>query len=145
MSGIRSLTRRPTILGYATAASAPIYVDSDDNAVKIIPAGTGTTEVVLAVAGGASGFKMVAGSGALVSGTGTIATGLLTVQGITFTVNQPATGTYTTGANEVHTINVVSVTTGSVAIQGVFNSLTTGAATASVSGTAGFRYVALGT
>lgn len=48
MSGIRSLTRRPTIVGYASAGSAPIYVDSDDNKVKLIPAGTGTSEVVLA-------------------------------------------------------------------------------------------------
>lgn len=47
MSGIRSITRRPTIAGYATAGSAPFYVDSDDNQVKVIPAGTGTTEVVL--------------------------------------------------------------------------------------------------
>ncbi len=45
MSGIRSITRRPTVAGYASAGSAPIYVDSDDNILKIIPAGTGTTEV----------------------------------------------------------------------------------------------------
>lgn len=45
MSGIRSITRRPTIVGVATDGSAPIYVDSDDNILKIIPAGSGTTEV----------------------------------------------------------------------------------------------------
>lgn len=54
MSGIRSLTRYKTIKGYASDGSAPIYVDSDDNRVKLIPAGTGTTEVVLQEAGGAS-------------------------------------------------------------------------------------------
>lgn len=47
MSGIRSITRRPTIAGYATAGSAPFYVDSDDNQVKVNPFGTGTTEVVV--------------------------------------------------------------------------------------------------
>lgn len=45
MSGIRSLTRRPTAVGSASGASAPIYVDSDDNIIKVIPAGSGTTEV----------------------------------------------------------------------------------------------------
>jgi hypothetical protein len=48
MSGIRSITRRSTIVGSAVAGSAPIYVDSDDNKVKLIPAGSGTTEVALA-------------------------------------------------------------------------------------------------
>jgi hypothetical protein len=54
MSGIRSITRRPTVVGFATAGSAPIYVDSDDNRLKSIPAGTGTTEVIYQEAGGAS-------------------------------------------------------------------------------------------
>ncbi len=54
MSGIRSITRRPTVAGYATAGSAPFYIDSDDNRMKMIPAGTGTTEVILQEAGGAS-------------------------------------------------------------------------------------------
>lgn len=54
MSGIRSITRRPTVAGYATAGSAPFYVDSDDNRLKMVPAGTGTTEVVIQEAGGAS-------------------------------------------------------------------------------------------
>lgn len=47
MSGIRSITRRPTVAGYATAGSVPFYVDSDDNIAKMIPAGSGTTEVQL--------------------------------------------------------------------------------------------------
>lgn len=47
MSGIRSITRRPTLPGYATDGSAPFYVDSDDNRLKMVPAGSGTTEVVL--------------------------------------------------------------------------------------------------
>lgn len=47
MSGIRSIHRNPTVKGSATGASAPIYVDSDDNRLKMIPQGSGTTEVVL--------------------------------------------------------------------------------------------------
>ncbi len=54
MSGIRSIHRNATVKGVAVAASAPIYVDSDDNRLKMIPAGSGTTEVVLQEAGGAS-------------------------------------------------------------------------------------------
>ena len=47
MSGIRTLLRNATVRGFATGSSAPIYVDSDDNLVKLIPAGSGTTEVTL--------------------------------------------------------------------------------------------------
>lgn len=40
------IARRATVPpGAATANVAPIYVDSDDNILKIIPAGSGTTEV----------------------------------------------------------------------------------------------------
>lgn len=44
---IRNLRRQASNPGaYAgTPTAAPIYVDSDDNIVKIIPAGSGTTEV----------------------------------------------------------------------------------------------------
>ena len=42
---IRGVLRRKTVLGDATADHAPMYVDSDDNILKIIPAGSGTTEV----------------------------------------------------------------------------------------------------
>jgi len=41
---IRNIRRQATAPGFATATSAPIYVDSDDNELKIIPAGSGTTE-----------------------------------------------------------------------------------------------------
>lgn len=47
MSGIRSIVRYKTIKGSASDGSAPIYVDSDDNKLKFIPAGTGTTEIDL--------------------------------------------------------------------------------------------------
>ena len=52
--GIRSLLRRVSVAGSASGAVAPIYVDSDDNRVKAILAGSGsTTEVILQEAGGA--------------------------------------------------------------------------------------------
>ena len=44
---IRSVRRDALVQGNATPTSAPIYVDSDDNQLKIIPAGSGTTERVL--------------------------------------------------------------------------------------------------
>jgi len=40
------ITRRKVALpAVATAGATPIYVDSDDNILKMIPAGSGTTEV----------------------------------------------------------------------------------------------------
>ena len=41
----RSIRRAKTVLGPSSGATAPIYVDSDDNKLKMIPAGSGTTEV----------------------------------------------------------------------------------------------------
>lgn len=56
---IRNLLRFPTPIGTATPTSAPIYVDSDDNRVKVIPAGSGTTEVVLQETSGAGAAAVV--------------------------------------------------------------------------------------
>lgn len=44
---IRNIRRQATnpLAAPGTATSAPIYVDSDDNKLKMIPAGSGTTEV----------------------------------------------------------------------------------------------------
>ena len=92
-----------------------------------------------------SGPRVAAGTGTLVTGAVVVATGLATVTAFTASVKEPATGTYTTGANEVHSINVKSITTGAVSVDGVFNSLATGAATVSVSGTATFYWIAFGT
>jgi hypothetical protein len=41
----RNIVRKATITGYANEGNAPIYVDADDNILKMIPAGSGTTEV----------------------------------------------------------------------------------------------------
>jgi hypothetical protein len=42
---VRGLHRGATVKGYATPTNAPIYIDSDDNIVKVVPAGSGSTEV----------------------------------------------------------------------------------------------------
>ena len=57
MSGVRSITRRTSVAGYATEGSAPFYVKNTDNRVRVIPAGTGTTEVILQEASGASSYE----------------------------------------------------------------------------------------
>lgn len=46
---IRNIRRQATnpLAAAGTPTSAPIYVDSDDNKLKMIPAGSGTTEVEL--------------------------------------------------------------------------------------------------
>jgi hypothetical protein len=65
MSGVRSLTRRPTIVGFPSAGSAPIYVDSDDNRVKLNPFGSGTTEVILLEAAGANSAEVTTATNVL--------------------------------------------------------------------------------
>lgn len=42
---IRNIRRQSTVPLGATGSAAPIYVDSDDNKLKMIPAGSGSTEV----------------------------------------------------------------------------------------------------
>ncbi len=82
------------------------------------------------------------GSGTLVSGVATIATGLAAVS--VFTCNLTGTGAKTTGAAEIATLQVHTITTGSVIVQGFFNSFVTGTPTISVSGTNTFAWMAIG-
>lgn len=138
----RGILRAASVKGYATPTNAPCYVSSGDNLLHVIPAGTGTTEVIIPSAISTSGARFAAGSGALVSGTATIATGLASVLSFQATLNGP-TG-FATGATEVSNIIVSTITTGSVVIKGVFNAFVTGAATLSVSGTGGFTWTAVG-
>jgi hypothetical protein len=44
---VHGIARRATVNGVATPTTAPVYVDSDDNKLKMIPAGSGTTEIDL--------------------------------------------------------------------------------------------------
>lgn len=91
MSGVRSLTRYKTIKGYATDGSAPIYVDSDDNRVKLIPAGGGTTEVILQEANGASSYERLITTRVLTAADSGKTFGLALAGG--FTVTLPALAT----------------------------------------------------
>jgi hypothetical protein len=56
----RSLMRSPNAIGDASNESAPIYVDSDDNRIKVVPGGAGTTaEVVLQETSGVGAAEVV--------------------------------------------------------------------------------------
>jgi hypothetical protein len=92
MSGVRSLVRNSTIKGYATANSAPIYVDSDDNRVKLIPAGTGTTEVVLQEASGAGFAEVVTATNVLTAAESGKVFFLSAAGGFATTLPAPALG-----------------------------------------------------
>ena len=54
MAGVRSIYRGATAKGYATPAGVPVYVDSDDNRLKMIPAGSWTAETIIQEASGAA-------------------------------------------------------------------------------------------
>lgn len=45
MSGIRSFYRGTQLKGYASAGSAPLRIDPNTNTLKVIPAGTGSSEI----------------------------------------------------------------------------------------------------
>ncbi len=62
---IRNIRRQATVPGTATETAAPIYVDSDDNRLKMIPAGSGTTEVVIQEASGAGSAEVVTATNVL--------------------------------------------------------------------------------
>lgn len=142
MSGIRSVTRRASQVGYSAKTSAPLRVDDTSNTLLIVNAGTGSTEVAIPTMISASGAKIAAGSGALVSGSATIATGLTSVMSFHATV-YGATG-FATGPTEVDEVIVSSITTGSVVCKGVFSIFSTGSRALSASGTATFYWHALG-
>lgn len=135
---VRGLYRFGSQRGYATVTNAPIRVDPTSQAVMVNTAGSSTTENALAQAVSASGFRIAAGNAALVSGSGTVATGLTTV--LSFQLDLLATG-FATGATEVTDAVVSSITTGSVVVQGYRLQTTT----ASASGTGTFYWFAVGT
>lgn len=62
---IRSLLRASTVKGFATARTAPIYVDADDNRVKVVPAGSGVAEIVLQETSGAGVAEVVTAANVL--------------------------------------------------------------------------------
>jgi len=101
----RSITRRKTLQGYADPASAPIYVDSDDDILKIIPAGSGSTEVQLIDSTHTqtiTGDKTFTGT-VVISGIATVtefADGSAAAPSITFS-DEKTTGIYRIGASNL--------------------------------------------
>lgn len=95
---IRSIRRQSANPGGypGTANAAPIYVDSDDNIMKIIPAGSGTTEVEVVDA----------------SSTQTLTNKTLTSP----TLNTPTLATPTITNPSITSITPVNVTTATVSI-----------------------------
>lgn len=142
MSGIRSITRRPSIagVGYATAGSAPFYVDSDDNIPKVVPAGTGTTELSFMMGVTTSGARVAGGTGALVTGTLAVVTGLTTVLSFTCSPTAQPTGT---GVNSDQ-ILVPTWATGTVTVTAFSVSSVTGATIAASGSTGAFSWLAIG-
>lgn len=106
---IRGIARRATAVGYATPTNAPIYVDSDDNRLKYIPAGSGSTEIVLQESNGAAAFEIVTTTNVLTAAESgktfflALATGFLTtLPAVALGLNfkfivqiAPSSGTYT--------------------------------------------------
>lgn len=87
-------------------------------------------------------FRFSHGSGALVTGSVTVQTGLTTVYAFQSTCFGP-TG-FATGATEVDHIVVSSIATGAVTCKGVYSDFATGTRKLSSSGTATFYWVAFG-
>ena len=89
-----------------------------------------------------NGWRTAAGSGTLVSGTATIATGLDTVR--SFTASLSRTTGAASGVTEVDSIYVGTITTGSVVVTGAY-AAATGVTIMSASGTSVFYWLAFGT
>jgi len=107
MSGIRSILRNTVLRGYAGPASAPIYVDSDDNRLKMIPAGSGTTEVILQEASGDSSYERLITTRVLTAADSGKTFGLALAGGFTVTLPLLASGS---GMNFKFVIEVAPTT-----------------------------------
>ena len=88
----RILRRNATVLGAALGDKAPIYVDTDDNRVRLIPAGSGTTEVTLQEANGASRQSVLTAATTLVAGDSGKTYFLALAAGFTVTLPAVAVG-----------------------------------------------------
>lgn len=113
-------------------------IDSND-AYKIKYNANGTVKPLLTASTPSGATRFAAGSGAFASGVATIATGLSTVTSFQAEINATS---FATGATEIITAVVSgSPATGSVTLQGFVLATTT----KSVTGTAGFYWMAIGT
>ena len=90
----------------------------------------------------AASYRVAAGTGTLVTGAVIIATGLNTVQSFTASLSR-STGA-ATGATEVNTLYIGSITTGAVTVTGAY-AAATGVTIVSASGTSVFYWIAFGT
>ena len=137
---IRSVVRAATPKGYALPDNAPIYVDSDDNQLKVIPAGTGSTEVPVML-GGTAVAKIVGGTGALVTGTLLIATGLSQITAAWASQREQPTGTGTASMQ----ILVPTWATGGLTVTAYSVASVTGGTAAASTSTGAFSWGAIGT
>lgn len=136
----RGIARVPSIRGYATVTNAPIRVDPTSNIPLVVPAGSGTTEVPLMLSATASGVRVAAGTGALVTGALTIATGLTTIIAASADGVGQATGTGTASAQLLGT----SWVTGALTVTAYSISSITGATVAASTSTGTFTWFAIG-
>ena len=89
---IRGIYRGATAVGYATPTNGPIYIDSADNRVKTIPAGSAAVAVILQEAGGASGYERLITTRVLTAADSGKIFGLALAGGFTVTLPALAAG-----------------------------------------------------
>lgn len=108
----RNIRRAATVLGTATSTSAPIYVDSDDNKLKMIPAGSGTTEVDVVDVSSTQTLTNKTLTAPVITGAATLASGAIltnpSIAGITPVAY--TTGTSLSLTQALHANRVVYVT-----------------------------------
>jgi hypothetical protein len=137
MSGIRSISRSATLKGYATPNSTPIYIDSDDNILKMVPAGSGTTEVQIV---DASSVQTISGKFITPAKAEYLADGAIASTSHTAILTSTDAGAYTLGtpATDGIKIDIVNATSFAHVITGTnlfwagvtggpFNKITTAA------------------
>ena len=136
----RGIYRGASQRGYATVTNAPIRVDSTTNLPMLNGAGSGTTETPLMVSATASGVRIAAGSGALLTGALTIATGLTTILSASADSGGQPTGTGTASAQLLGCTWV----TGALTVTAYSISSVTGATIAASTSTGSFAWFAIG-
>ena len=87
-----SVTRQATVPGGAVRDTAPLYVDSDDNRLKCISAGSGTTEVTLQESGGAASQSILTAASTLTAADSGKTFYLALSTGFTVALPAPAVG-----------------------------------------------------
>jgi hypothetical protein len=94
---IKALQRRATLLGYANPDSAPLYVNSTDNTIHIVPVGSGSTEIAVVDVSSAQTLTNKTLSGPTFSGPILAPDGTAAAPSFAF-ASVPGTGLSKTGA-----------------------------------------------